>query len=486
MKIKSPNKKLSLSNISYKLNVFSKIPISLLKIIVSSFLVICLFIFIFVFTYYTYLEFKKNLVIEVIDFPKALQEKGYTNQTFKKIIIENLNVIEKSVRTQFLGYVTSLETPLKREHTKNGNVPGYKSSEPLGGISGENPPKLDVKLEGISIPLDSFINFIVEYIKRFSGCPRTHVICNVTMQSNSENLKIITQIDRNLVNINNGSLENLDSTMAAIAEYIYKCKEPFILAQHLYINGRQEDCLGIIKYCIENNPLSYGHSAYNLWGMILYVNKKYDDAIKKYKMAIALYPKYAPAYYNWGLPLHDKGEYEEAIGKYKNAIEINDRCAPAYFNWGLILCNKKDYGPAKEKYQMALKYAPLSAHPGIYRNLGNIFFEQENYNDGIEMCKKAIEINPLYAEVYYNWGLALCKQKDFEKAIEKFDTATEIKPMADAYYMWGFALRDQEKYKEAIGNFQKFLDLDPNNQLANEVNNYINELTRITKESHLK
>lgn len=460
----------------------------MLKIIVSSFLIIFLCGFIFVFICYTYLEFRRDLVIELIDLPKELQERGYTNKSLKKIILDKLNVIEKSVNTIFYSYDTVIEKRLEKEPAKNQNLPKFTSSNRFGDVSGENPPKLEVKLEGISIPLDSFINFFVEYIKRFFGCPRTHVVCNVTMQSNSANLKIITQIDRNPVNINNGSLENLDSTMASIAEYIYKCKEPFVLAQYLYINRRQEDCLGIIKYCIQNSPTNDDHLAYNLWGRILYIQKNYDDAIKKYKMAIALYPKYAPAYYNWGLPLHDKGEHEEAIEKYKNAIEINARCAPAYFNWALILCNKKDYGPAKEKYQMALKYAPLSAHPEIYNNLGGIFFYQEKYNDTIEMCKKAIEINPLDDVVYCNWGLALYMQKDFEKAIEAFETATEIKPSADAHYMCGLAQHNQGKSEEAIGNFKKFLELelDPNNPLANEANNYINELTRITKESHLK
>lgn len=426
-------------------------------------------------------------MIEVIDLPKEFQEKGYTNKALKEIIIDKLNVVEKSVSTPFYSYDTFIEEPLEREYAKNQKLPEFTSSKRFGDVPGENPPKLEVKLEGISIPLDSFINFFVEYIKRFFGCPRTQVVCNVTMQSNSENLKIITQIDRNPEKTNTSSLENLDSTIAAIAEYIYKCMEPFVLAQYLYNSKeRHEDCIGIIKYCIQNSPSNDDHLAYNLWGRILYIQKNYDDAIKKYKMAIALYPKYAPAYYNWGLPLHDKGEYEKAIEKYKNAIEVNDRCAPAYFNLRLILHNKKDYGPAKEKYQMALKYAPLSAHPSIYQNLGKIFFEQENYNDAIEMCKKAIKINPLSAEAYYDWGLALYKQKDFEKAIEAFETAMEIKPIADAYYMCGLAQHNQRKYKEALGNFQKFLEIDSNNQLANEANNYINELTRITKESHLK
>ena len=577
LKIKSIIEKLSLSNISHQLNVFSKIPISLLKIIVASFLIICLFVF----TYYTYLEFKKNLVIEVIDFPKALQEKGYTNQTFKKMIIEKLNLIEESARTTFPSYDTSLEAPLESESAKNQNLPRFERSKRFVDVSGENPPRLEVKLEGISIPIDSFINFFVEYIKRFLGCPRTHVVCNVTMQGNSENLKIITQIDRNLVKINNGSLENLDSTMAAITEYIYKCKEPFVLAQHLYINGRQEDCLEIINYCIKNNPLSYGHSAYNLWGRILYkVYQDYDNAIKKYKMATRLNPKFAPAYYNWGLALQDKGQkyYEDAIVQYKKALDNAEQDAlraPAHFNLGLILTTqgsilsgqgekdvaKEKYQKATENYQMALKYAPLSAHPGIYQNLGAVLSEQEDYDNEIEMYKKAIEINPLFTEIYHNWGLALYQNKEYEKAIEKLETATEIKPMANTYYMWGLALydwgipsHDKNKIKEAIEKYNKTLDLDPDfapayhylgvalssqkrdfeacknfkkasekdpkdirtyiewgnilckrkkyrkairiykkglehvtdNQLADKVNNYINELTGITKKSHLK
>ena len=51
--------------------------------------------------------------------------------------------------------------------------------------------------------------------------------------------------------------------------------------------------------------------------------------------------------------------------------------------------------------------------------------------------KKAIEINPQHAIAYYNWGTALNNLGMFDKAIEKFEKATEIAPqIADYYSSW--------------------------------------------------
>jgi tetratricopeptide (TPR) repeat protein len=355
-------------------------------------------------------------------------------------------------------------------------------------------------------------------MKRFFGYSQTHVICNITLQSDSESLKITTQINRN-VEEKNSSLENLDSIISDIAEYIYKCKEPFTLAYYYYVNGHPNECFESLKHCLQNNIFSDDHLAYNLLGRILYIQKNYDDAIKKYKMATRLHPKFAPAYYNWGLALHDKGLHDKAIVKYMKALEIDDRCAPAYFNLGLIFHTvKKDYIGAKEKYQMALKYTPRSARSSIYTSLGNISLDQESYNEAIEMYKKGIEINPLAAEVYCNLGVTLWRQKEYEKAIEELETAIEIKPLVIAYYTWGLALHDQQNYKdaiekykktleidprfasayyylgvalynigkydEAIKNFQEFIELAPDDQLVDEAKRYINKLTEETEQDN--
>lgn len=486
-----------------KIKSIIKDPISFLKVIVAYFLIICLFGFVFVFGYYTYFEFRRDLVIEVMDLPKELQEKGYTKQMLLKMITAQLVIIDESAKVSFPGYDTSLEAEALSESisAENQGKPEFKSLRRIGDVSSEDTQKLEVKFQGISIPIISFMKFFVNYIKSFVGYPRTHVVCNVTMQGNSENLKIITQIDSNLKNIKRGSLENLDSTMAAIAEDICKYKKPFDLAQYLYNNRRYPDCLEIIRYCIENYPQNYSHSAYNLWGRILYVDpnggdKKYDNAINKYKMATRLHPNFAAAYYNWGLALHDKGQkyYEEAIVQYKKALDNAEQDylrAPAYFNLGLILTTqgiikgssdgaKEKYQEAKENYQKALKCGLRPTLPNIYTNLGTVFGAQGYYDDAIEMYKKAVGINPLFAG-YFNWGAALYRKGEYGKAIEKLEMATEIKSSDIAYFLLGDAYNKMENKDKAIDNFQKYLELSNDNQLKAEVENFIKELTGITK-----
>ncbi|GAT63553.1 tetratricopeptide repeat protein [Paludibacter jiangxiensis] len=74
---------------------------------------------------------------------------------------------------------------------------------------------------------------------------------------------------------------------------------------------------------------------YNIRGMALDDQEKYDGAIADYSKTIAINPNLAAAYNNRGLSLYNKGEYEKAIADYDKAIQLNSEYADAYYNQGL-------------------------------------------------------------------------------------------------------------------------------------------------------
>ena len=124
-----------------------------------------------------------------------------------------------------------------------------------------------------------------------------------------------------------------------------------------------------------------------------------------------------------------------------------------------------------------------------YNNLGIQEYEKGNYEKAIEYFSKAIELKPDYAEAYYNRGLAYLKtgskytaegRKNLNNAIADFSKAIELKPnYVNAYYSRGlakiafihfydkpFSQKIEQLFESAIEDFKKSLSLDPEYYIA--------------------
>jgi tetratricopeptide (TPR) repeat protein len=76
---------------------------------------------------------------------------------------------------------------------------------------------------------------------------------------------------------------------------------------------------------------------HNDLGVILNAKGNLEGAIRCYRTAIDLDPKYPLAHHNLGLALHAKGNLEGAIRCYRTAIDLDPQYAEAHCNLGLAL-----------------------------------------------------------------------------------------------------------------------------------------------------
>ncbi len=72
-------------------------------------------------------------------------------------------------------------------------------------------------------------------------------------------------------------------------------------------------------------------------GVIAQTGAKYDEAIAKYKAAIAADPAFYSPAYNLGLTYAAKGDRTNGIVYLRKAIEIDPKSAQAYYNLGTLL-----------------------------------------------------------------------------------------------------------------------------------------------------
>jgi Tfp pilus assembly protein PilF len=130
---------------------------------------------------------------------------------------------------------------------------------------------------------------------------------------------------------------------------------------------------------------------------------------------------------------------------------------------------------AVEVYSKALNINPDYAE--AFYNIGNTLQEQGKFDEAITSYNKALAIKPDYAEAYNNMGITLKKQGKLEEAVEAYRKALNINPdYADAHNNMGNALQDQGKLEEAITSYNKVLSLKPDD--AEAYNNMGNTLQK--------
>ncbi len=299
-----------------------------------------------------------------------------------------------------------------------------------------------------------------------------------------------------------GMNELFDKSGYQLAKVTY----PFEIAIYHY-NRREyieaEKLVNFIFSHLDENEYKYV-LALNLYGVLLFKNGQYDEAISKFNRAITISPTFIAPYNNWAAVLAKKNDYPGAVMKFMDALRLDpnnattyvfwcgallepenldidiaiERCEKAleldkhniyaYVNLGIALMLKRDYLRAIENYEKALELDPY--YTNIYINWGKLLTIRENpdYPGAIDKYKKAIELDPNNINAYLYWGFALANNEDpdWDEVIDKFMKVTELNPKhSNAYINWGYALASKVEpdYLGAIEKFKKAIELDPNN-----------------------
>jgi len=133
-------------------------------------------------------------------------------------------------------------------------------------------------------------------------------------------------------------------------------------------------------------------------------------------------------------------------------------------------------GKALESYQKSIELKPDD--PGAHNNYAIALGKAKKFDVMQAELKKASELDPQNGgKYYYNLGAMLVNTGQAQAAGEAFKKAIELQPTyADAYYQYGVTLIGQAKVDTATGKvtpvpgtveaFQKYLELAPTGQWA--------------------
>lgn len=117
-----------------------------------------------------------------------------------------------------------------------------------------------------------------------------------------------------------------------------------------------------------------------------------------------------------GLLLDDQGDKQRARALYLKAIEENDSLADSYCNLGILESLEGKITRAIDCFTLSLKHNPR--HHEAHYNLANLYAEIGNYALAKAHYEISIEVEPSFPNSYFNLGITLAINNEYEEAIK--------------------------------------------------------------------
>ena len=156
--------------------------------------------------------------------------------------------------------------------------------------------------------------------------------------------------------------------------------------------------------------------------------------------------------------LYNKGLLQQALSESSQMLERFPNSVILYNIAGASNAALMQFDAAIESYKKALRIQPDYAD--AYYNMGVALNDKGDPEAAIESYKQALRIQPDYADAYNNMGVALNDKGDPEAAIESYKQALRIKPdFAEGHSNLGAAFQLLNQVEQAVASYEKAISL---------------------------
>jgi tetratricopeptide (TPR) repeat protein len=234
-------------------------------------------------------------------------------------------------------------------------------------------------------------------------------------------------------------------------------------------------------------------------GSALQSEGRLDEAIARYRKAIAIKSDYVPSYSNLGAALLARGDLTGAIASYQSALSIDPEFSDAHFNLGNALLRAGDAAGAIAHFRRALSSSPDSvdartnlgialtstgqiddaigeleiAHRAaptsavVERALGEALSERGRKGEAADHLRRAVALAPDDGQAHYALGRFLLETRQEAEAINELRAALALPGTpADIHNDLGIALASTGHLDEALVEFQQAVKLQPSSEAA--------------------
>jgi len=218
---------------------------------------------------------------------------------------------------------------------------------------------------------------------------------------------------------------------------------------------------------LKSNPNS--PTILNNLGYVQYRLKNYDSALVNYRKAIQADPEYSMAYNNAGLVLEAIGDIGSAEKFFKKAVNITPDLYQAYINLGNLYLGNNEPIRAELAFIQARETAPEKAQ--AYFRLGSLYGRLKDFDKAENMFYLGAEREEPSAADYVNWGNNYYGTQKPLRAIELYKKAIEIDPsFAQAYMNLAATFRSYNYPVDSTRVYlQRLLQINPNYVPARQI-----------------
>ena len=209
----------------------------------------------------------------------------------------------------------------------------------------------------------------------------------------------------------------------------------YVMGQALLEMGRlgeAEAQFGLsVKSSLLVNPR--GADAFFSRAELLRGQKRYEEALRWYRLAVETEPGYASAYAGMGDSLYRLGRYREAISGMERAVSLRPGSPmepTLYYLMGQAAREAGWLDEAAGHYQNALLIAPHFTE--ALNRLADVRFEQKRYEQALLLYKTLVGIGSESAITYNNIGVALLNVGKAEEAVWSFERALSLDPALES------------------------------------------------------
>ena len=186
-----------------------------------------------------------------------------------------------------------------------------------------------------------------------------------------------------------------------------------------------------------------------------------QEAIEKFRQAIAVNDNFVPAYANLALALAEEGYYQEALPLAEKGLSIDAHNLPLYSTHALILkfLDRVDDAIATLRQAQELENDNIQ----ILANLGGLLTENGQVEEARQVLQHIIQVEPLYAPAHRMLSLSKKYIADDPhiKTMEEILSSGRLPPEAqmEIEFALGKSYEDIKDYQLSFAHYKKANDI---------------------------
>ncbi len=190
-----------------------------------------------------------------------------------------------------------------------------------------------------------------------------------------------------------------------------------------------------------------------------------DESFEVAEQLVSALPKDPHAWSLLATVHHRFGNEAEAMRLWKECLRLNPRFADAYHSFGQSALKRLEFAAAEEHFRKALEIDPQWAEVPL--PLATALASQGKFRDAADVLELFLTANPNSAEGWFRLGSAQHQLGEYENARQSHLKAHAINPAnPDAAYGIALALQKSDQPGQAQEFFDKFAELRAQEQQA--------------------